>query len=175
MLSLTAFVTGLALLAFGVHSIAFRKPAPPAVPVVSGCKPIAQGLRRLGGRYGFNFDIVPNEFKVSEGAQDEPPFAHGYVLSCQKSNCTMEISFDSDSEFKDTDPLLVFSEHFEKRSILDDAGTVVGHEYWGYLDKKNVWRRVHLRGRVDIKYDSVSPADAVNLDKIISSTCFLSE
>lgn len=171
---LTVFIAGLVLLVFDLHSIAFRKPIAPGVPVVSSCQPVLQGLGRLGGQYGFNFDIVPDEFKVAEGTQDEAPFAHGYVLRCRNNDCMMEISFDSDREFKDTDPLLVFSEHFEKRSIVDDTGTVVGHEYWGYLGKEKIWRRVHLRGRVDIKYDSASPAEAVNFDKVISSTCFLS-
>ena len=75
----------------------------------------------------------------------------------------------------DADPNLVFSEHSEKRRVLDDGGRLIGEDYWGYLERGKIWRRVHLDGFAYANYTGANEKDAERFDRVINSVCLLSQ
>lgn len=166
-------LVGLGPFVLHLHSTIFRTPVAPPLPLAPKCEPIRDGWTRLGEQYGFQFNVARSDFRVTQGTQDTPPFAHGYFVRLIHSDSAVQISFGDDGELKSTDPLFVFSQHFEKRPIRDPRGIQVGEDDWGYLDKTKIWRRVHLRGGVDIAYGPVPEREASKFDGVINSACFL--
>lgn len=148
----------------------------PNVPVVSSCKTLQPGMRRMGDRRGFQFDAVAADFQTIEGTQDAPPSAHGFDLMPANSTARLVISFGSDlgQGPSDADPNLVFSEYSEKHRILDDEGQLIGEDYWGYLGRGKIWRRVHLHGFVYANYSDAGEQEAERFDRVINSACLLS-
>jgi hypothetical protein len=155
--------------------IAYKKPHAPKPPTIAVCEPLKPGIRRLGDPYGFQFDVSVQDFSIVEGTQDMPPFAHGFAAIPRNSMSALNISYGSGEGLRgaNPDPIFTFSEHWEKRDIINDKRQVVGEDYWGYLDRQKIWRRIHLKGRVNARYDSVNQRDAELFDKVISSACFL--
>ncbi len=56
-----------------------RPPAPRAL-VVSSCKKLESGMKRIGGPYGFQFDIPVENFGIDGWAEDAPPGAGTFGL-----------------------------------------------------------------------------------------------
>jgi hypothetical protein len=152
-----------------------RKPAAPPALVVSDCKKSGPGMRSIGDLNGFQFDVTEKDFSISEGTQDAPPFAHGFVLRPRNSAAVFNIGEEFPIESIDTYPARVFSKDFEKRGIFDSAGHRIGEDYWGYLDTGERWRQIRLfKGSVVAKYGLVDKKEAEMFDGIASSVCFLS-
>lgn len=170
-------ITGILLLSVGVAYLQFRshkKPISPTVPVVSSCKPLEPGMRRMGNQYGFQFDVLVKDFTIREGTTDAAPLVHGFDLKPKNSVSGLDISFGGDTmESMAVDPARVFSSHVEQRSIFDDKGHMIGEDYWGYLNSGERWRRVRLSGWV-AKYGFVKKKDAELFDQVINSVCILS-
>jgi len=64
----------------------------PAVPVISACKELAPGMRRIGNRYGIQFDVPKNEFTFGEGRSDAGPLVGGFDLSTKNGHSLLVIS-----------------------------------------------------------------------------------
>jgi hypothetical protein len=159
-----------------VTYIRFKEPAPPAVLVASTCRSLAPGMKRMGSKDGFQFDFTAEDFSTHEGCSDAPPIVCGFDLRPKNSMSLLDISFGSiGSQSMEPDPIRESYEHPRKRVIFDDERHRVGEDYWGYVDKRKRWRRVHLRGNVYVRYDSASNKDAEVFDRIINSACFLVE
>jgi hypothetical protein len=157
------------------HVVASKKPLAPTVPVVSVCKGLEPGMRRIGDQYGFQFDVAANDFTVHEGTTDMPPFEHGFRLRPKNSGSILDITFDQrPMKSMAVDPALTFAKHSEKRSIVDYAGQPIGEDYWGYLNTGERWRQVRLfKGGVVAKYGFVRKKEAELFDRVISSACLL--
>ena len=132
-------------------------------------------MRRMGNRYGLQFDVLAKDFRVIEGTEDTPPFAHGFDLAPQNSTSVLDIKFSQRPvESMAVDPALTFSKHVEKRSIADNTGQPIGEDYWGYLNSGERWRQVRLfKGGVVAKYGVVNEEEAELFDRVISSGCLL--
>jgi hypothetical protein len=131
----------------------------------------------MGNSRGFQFNAVVTDFQIHEGTQDAAPLAHGFSLNPTNGTSRLGISFGSDLELAsmDADPNLVFSEHSEKRRVLDDEGRLIGEDYWGYLERGKIWRRVHLDGFAYANYTGANEKDAERFDRVINSVCLLSQ
>ena len=164
-----------AVVYFGLFTI--RKPLAPTVPIVSSCKNLAPGMRRIGDRHGFQFDVPSKEFNIHEGATDAPPLMQGFGLIPKNGTSELEISFPHrPMESMALDPARTFSSHFERRRILDDQGHPLGEDYWGYLESGERWRQVRLfKGGIVAKYGFVDKKQAELFDRVISSACLLSD
>jgi hypothetical protein len=133
-------------------------------------------MRRIGDGPGFQFDVSEKDFRISEGTQDAPPFAHGFRLELRNSTSALDISFGSRNEMEKMDtevPLFTFSEHLQKRDIFDGKRQLWGEDDWGYLDRQKRWRRIHLLGQVDANYSSANDKEAKRFDQVINSVCLL--
>ena len=177
-----------------------KKPVAPVVPVVSSCKGLKPGMRRISEQYGFQFNVPKNDqhgfqfdvseknFTIHEGTKDAPPGLHGFSLSL-KTNGTaymvLEQAEPTTMGGVPVPPALIDSGPVVKRMIFDDQGNTVGEDSWGYLDSGERWRRVRFRGRVVARYGSVLEKDVPNygsvhendaerFDQVISSVCVLS-
>jgi hypothetical protein len=168
----------LGLLLLGVASIEFvrNKPIVPILPVVSVCKPLKPGMRRIGNNYGIQFDFDNSHLSVHERVEDAPPFAHGFYLQPSGGKSGLNISFGplNLSEGTVSDPDAAFLEHLEKRTIVDETGHPVGEDHWGYLETGERWRRVWLfKGGILAKYGFVGKNYAETFDRVIESACLL--
>jgi hypothetical protein len=157
------------------HVVASKKPLAPTVPVVSVCKGLEPGMRRIGNQYGFQFDVATPDFTVHEGTSDTIPVVHGFHLTPKDSVYAFDISFGQrPMKSMAVDPALTFAKHSEKRSIVDYAGQPIGEDYWGYLNTGERWRQVRLfKGGVVAKYGFVKKKEAELFDRVISSACLL--
>lgn len=119
----------------------------PFVPVVSVCKTLEPGIRRIGNEYGIQFDVATSDLHIHEGVEDAPPFTHGFGLTPKNSTSVLEISYGDNQSWESfgTDPVLTFSEHFEKRSIFDEKGQLLGEDYWGIWTEASVGGEFTLR------------------------------
>lgn len=166
-----------AVLLAGMYFTRFKigKPLAPTIPSVSSCINLAPGARRIGEQYGFQFDVRPSDFNITEGTQDTPPFVHRFGLRPNSTVSVLEISLGNrPMESMALDPASTFSSHAERRRILDDQGRPVGEDYWGYLSSGERWRQVRLfKGGVVAKYGFVSKEQAELFDRVIDSVCFL--
>lgn len=150
------------------------KPLTPAVPAVSTCRGLAPGMRRIGNRYGVQFDVPAKEFTVSEGWGDAIPVAHGFDLSPKNSKSLLVISLARPLDnVAAVDPMRVFSTHVENRTVYDDKGVPIGEDNWGYLRSGERWRKVQFRGRVAARYGLVDRLEAKLFDRVINSACVL--
>jgi len=149
-----------------------RSLLPPPVPVVHECQDLALGMKRIGNRYGIQFDVPTENFNVREGWGDMPP-THGFDVSQKGGRAFLEISLERLTDNMAIDPIRVFSVSVEKRPILDDKGQTIGQDDWGHLDSGERWRKLEFRGRVGVKYGLVNESEARTFDGIINSACIL--
>jgi len=149
------------------------RPSIPSVPVVAICKPLPPGMRRIGNRDGFQFDADTADFEIRQRMPDAPPTYDSFSLRPKNSKSILLISFGSDATIQPVtvDPDVVFSEHHLRRRILDEEGHVKGEEYWGYLERGKIWRRIHLPGDVNANYRNANDTDAHRFDRLIDSVC----
>jgi len=148
-----------------------KRPPTPAVPVVSACKELTPGMRRIGEGYGLQFDVPAKDFVIHEGASDAPPLVHGFGLRPKGSESLLEISYGLRQGNMAVDPTRVFSTHVEKRNIPNDKGRTIGDDEWGYLSSGERWRQIRLWGGDSVKYGLVSQKEAELFDRVISSAC----
>jgi hypothetical protein len=158
-----------------------KKPLTPGIPMVSVCKESAPEMRRIGERYGVQFDVPAEDFVFHEGTSDTPPVVHGFVLRPKSSKSLLDVSYGPgpyfDNPYFDNMPIdsaRVFSKHVEKRTILNDKGHPVGEDNWGYLSSAKRWRQVRFwRGDAAAKYGFVDEKEAELFDRVINSACLL--
>lgn len=138
-------------------------------------------MRRIGERYGFQFDVPVGDFIIIEGTSDAPPLVHGFDLHPKNSDSFLRIGWGGVRTTKESmrpdDPILSSSGHVEKRRVLDEKGNPIGEDSWGYLENGERWPRIRLIGWLDISYGthgSVREKDAALFDGVISSACKLS-
>lgn len=174
-----------------------KKPVAPALPVVSSCKELKPGMRRISeqyafqfnapkkDQYGFQFDVPEKDFTIHEGTQDAPPGLHGFSLNLKKNSASFMAIEQAEPATMGSVPVplaLIDSGPVGKRMIFDEEGNTVGEDSWGYLDGGERWRRVRLRGRIVVRYGSVNEKDAArygsvhkndaeSFDQVISSAC----
>jgi hypothetical protein len=169
--------TGILLLCVAyLQFLISKKPLAPMVAVVSGCKKLEPGMRRIGDQYGFQFDVPLSNFTISEGTSDTIPVMHGFRLRPKNSTSALQVSFGQrPMESMAVDPARILSDHVEKRSIFDSKGHPIGEDYWGYLNSGERWRQVRLFKGGDVaKYGFVKQEEAELFDRVISSACLLS-
>jgi hypothetical protein len=198
-----AMAAGLLCVAY-FYFVITKKPLAPKAPVVSSCKKLEPGMKRVGGQYGIQFDIPEENFRIDEWAEDAPPGAETFGLRPKNVTSYLFIDFgpamiqsnpktrigvpvpqaliDSSSSGGSTS----ISGHVEKRKILNDQGNPVGEDSWGYWNRGERWRRVYFReGLVVARYGAVNEKDAASygsvhendaelFDQVISSVCLLS-
>lgn len=151
-----------------------KNPQAPPVPVISDCKPLATGMRRVGSGPGIQFDVLTSGFRISEGATDAAPFIHGFDVKEKTGLSALQIDFGPAGALVDVDPAATFSTHVERRTIFDNHRKPVGQDTWGYLSSGERWRRVHLKGFAHLKYGLVQANEAERFDQVISSACLVS-
>ncbi|MGH9515546.1 MAG: hypothetical protein ACRD3P_07695 [Terriglobales bacterium] len=163
----------------GIGSLQFfirNKPIRPAVPVVSVCKPLKSGMRRIGNQSGIQFDVSTSDLSIHDPVEDAPPFAHSVYLYRSHRKSYLGIFFGPLEFGQSTvaDPDATFLTHLEKNKILDQTGRAIGEEYWGYLNSGERCRRVWLfKAGIVAKYAFVSKEDAEIFDRVIDSACLL--
>ncbi len=168
-----------------------KNPVAPAVPIVSGCKKLGPGMRRIEvGPVKLHFDAPVERFTVKCGVPDRPvgPYG-GCTVQPKNSASLLNISWDPEASMKGMqphlDPALVYSGPVVNRKVLDDDGNTAGEDSWGYWGNGEFWRRVQLRGSVVARYGSVNEKDIASygsapekdaklFDQVISSACLLS-
>jgi hypothetical protein len=154
--------------------LASRKAASPKAPLVSGCKSLEPGSKRIGERYSFQFDVPAKDFTVWKLTEDEDTalLSHRYSLKPKNGAHIMNVSFGQvPMQSMALDPARIISRHVEKRVVADSEGNVVGEDYWGYIDSSERWRQLRLRGGIVANYGFVTPVEAERFDRIISSVC----
>lgn len=169
-----AIVVALILL----YSLPKRIPKPPSVIVVSACRDIAPGLRRVGSKnlgqslLGVQFDVPEGSFTFRSEPQDMPP-GMIYAITAKGGNANMEISngvaLTFEKEINSAFPVL--SRYVEERDIRSSSGNVIGKDRWGYLKSGEVWRYVRFFAGDAAGYRPVAPKEASLLDQVISSAC----
>jgi len=149
-----------------------KSPAPPIL-VVSACKSPSLTMQRIQVGDSFAFFAQPSDFICRGQMDDTPPFTERFCVKPKRGGSALVISLHDAEGFYSApvDPMLVFSEHSEKRHVVDDKGGVIGQDFWGYLDREGYWRKVHLHG-INAKYGPVTKSEAQNYDRILSSACF---
>ena len=151
--------------------------ASPPIPVVSVCRELAPGMKRIGAspgdRYMLQFDIPVNEVRVREGVTDAPPIVYGFDISLRVGESLLVISYGPQSNYPTVDRERASSTRTVKRIVVDDQGRSVGEDDWGYLDPERRWRRARFQGWVQAEYGLVNEKDAVLFDQIINSACLV--
>jgi hypothetical protein len=172
-------LAGISLAGFAYWMFSRKHPQAPSTPLLSACRKLMPGRRRIGNPYGIQFDVAANEVTINEGIQDVAPFVHGFRLLPIHSNSVLSISFGAPewpgSESTESDRASVISEGIEKRDILDSRRQVVGEDQWGHLHSGERWRRIRLRGSVYAHYGFASESDSAVFDRIMSSACLVAE
>jgi hypothetical protein len=168
-----------------------KKPVAPAVPIVSGCKKLRPGMRRIEvGPVKFHFDVPVKRFTVKCGVPDAPTGPYGGCdVQPKNSASLLNISWDAEASMEGMrphlDPALVYSGPVVNRKVLDDDENTLGEDSWGYWGNGEIWRRVRLRGSVIARYGSIKPNDIASygsvhaedaelFDQVINSVCILS-
>lgn len=175
------------VLLFSVYLLLRRgkKPVPPAAPVVSSCKRLDPGVRSVG-RSEFQFDIPLERFTIKDFASDALAGAYGFRIVPKNRAAFLDVSWAPEAGMEGMgpalDPALTFSGPVERRKILDDEGSIVGEDAWGYWGKGEFWRRFRLRGSIVVRYGAINPGDVATygsvhqedaelFDQVINSVC----
>jgi hypothetical protein len=94
------------------------------------------GMQRIQVGDDFGFVAGPSTL-VREGQMDDTaPFTQSFCIRASNSKSVLTISLHDAEPFggAPVDPMIVFSEHSERRRVVDGTGKVIGEDYWGYLD-----------------------------------------
>jgi hypothetical protein len=149
--------------------------ASPPIPVVSVCKELPPGMRRIGAkpgdRYMLQFDVRETEALIREGGSDAPPIVYGFGIKPKGSESRLWISYGSQRHDVAADRARESSSQVVKRIIVDDKGHSVGEDDWGYQDTEKRWRRTRLQGWVTAEYGLVNEQEAKLFDRVLSSAC----
>jgi hypothetical protein len=177
-LLITISIAGVLLASITYLRLAHKSFYSPTTLTISGCRDdLRPRTRRIGNRYGIQFDVPTDQVNMSEGTQDAAPFSHGFRLDIH-GKAALSVSFGPEErpgyESPALDRAAVFSSHLEKRNILDSSGALIGEDSWGYMSARERWRRIRLRGPVYASYDHADESNSAVFDRIISSACFLS-
>jgi hypothetical protein len=184
-------ITGILLLFVAYLQFRIREePIIPTIPAVSNCKELKPGMRRIGEKLGFQFDVPIKDFTIHEGTGDMPPWVHGFDLNPKNgtSSSYLDISWGSEELTMGSVPVppaLAPASPLEKRRIFDGKGNQIGEDSWGHLDNGDRWRRVRLVGWITARYGSINEKDipsygsvhekdAELFDRVINSVCVLS-
>ncbi len=156
-------------------SIVPKVPTVP-VPIVSTCKDLPPGTRRVGARAGdrymLQFAVPEAKVRIQEGVTDAPPLIYGFDIRPQGGESLLTISYGPPSKGAVDAARGAFS-RVEKRVVVDDAGHSVGEDDLRYLNMGARSRSVLFRGWVTAQYRSLSDQDAALFDQIINSACLL--
>ncbi len=183
-------ITGLVLL-FSAYLLLHgdKRPVSPTLPVISSCKKLGPGMRRIEvGPVKFHFDVLVQRFTVKCGVPDTPVGPYGGCTAQTRSRASfLDISWDPKANMESMqprlDPALIYSSPVVNRKVLDNGGNTVGEDSWGYWGNGEFWRRVRLRGSLVAGYGSIKPADVASygsvhqedaklFDQVINSICF---
>lgn len=152
--------------------------ASPPIPVVSACKELPPGMRRIGAkpgdRYMLQFDVPETEVLIREDVSDAPPIVYGFGLKPKGSESRLWISYGSQRQDIAADRARESSSQVVKRIIFDDKGHTVGEDEWGYQDTEKRWRRARFQGWVTAEYGLVNEKEAKLFDRLLSSACLSS-
>jgi hypothetical protein len=158
-------------------SIVPKTPTVP-VPVVSTCKDLSPGTRRVGARAGdrymLQFAVPEAKVRIREGVTDAPPLIYGFDIRPQGGESILTISYGPPSNGGVDSARGAYS-RVEKRVVLDDTGHSVGEDDLRYLNTGTGTRsrRVLFQGWITAEYGHVSDEYAALFDQIINSACLL--
>lgn len=161
--------------------LALRHPGPPATPpptvVVSDCRDVAPGVRRIGRDLSIKFDIPVSRLAFDSGEtgwSDRPNRQHYDIAFQDQSSITMRIEvwpyFNLNRNLQLAWPK--FSERVEERDVRNAHGGVVGKDHWGVWNDGKRWRLVIFAGREEVGYLPTPAKEADLFDQVISSACF---
>ena len=149
--------------------------ASPPIPVVSVCKELPPGMRRIGAnpgdRYMLQFDVPETEVLIREDVSDVPPIVYGFGIKPKGSESRLWISYGSQRQDVAAYRARESSSQVVNRIIVDDKGHSVGEDGWGYQDKEKRWRRARFQGWVTAEYGLVNEQEARLFDRVLSSAC----
>jgi hypothetical protein len=150
-----------------------RDPHAPTAIVVSACRDVAPGMRRVSSDFGTQFDLSEKAFAVNIGIQDMPP-GKFYTVKLRDSGASLVIWHDDGvwGDLKNTFP--VFSRHIKERNIPGAKERSVGTDRWGYLKSGERWRYVAFSSGDAIGYRPTLPKEAVLFDQVMDSACRMS-
>ena len=152
-----------------------RVPTVP-VPVVSTCKDLPPGTRRVGaragGRYMLQFAVPEAKVRIREGVTDAPPLLYGFDIKPLAGESLLTISYGPPTSGGADSARGTFS-RVEKRVVVDDTGHSVGEDDLSYMNTGTRSRSVLFQGWVTARYSSVSKEDASLFDQIVNSACLL--
>ena len=153
--------------------------ASPSIPMVSVCKDLPPGMRRIGAkpgdRYMLQFDVPETEVLIREDVSDAPPIVYGFGIKPKGSESRLRISYGSQRQDIAADRARESSSQVVNRIIVDDKGHSVGEDDWGYQNSENRWRRARFQGWVTADYGLVNEQEAKLFDRVISSACLSSD
>jgi hypothetical protein len=156
-------------------SILPKAPTVP-VPVVSTCKDLSPGTKRVGAkagdRYMLQFAVPVTKVRIREGVTDAPPLIYGFDIKPQGGESLLTISYGAPTSNGVNSARGAYS-RVENRTVVDDTGQGVGEDDLSYLNTGTHSRRVLFQGWVTAQYRSVSEGDAAFFDQIINSACLL--
>jgi len=186
---LISALVGAAMISPIIAYLLFRRPpSPPTAVVVSGCRDLAPGMRRVSGYLGIKFDVPEPAFDLNSGTSDMPPQTFYDVTVKNRSTATLQISEGPErveEAWKSAWP--VFSKHidpalasgplaspegYEERDVRNVYGRVVGKDRWGDWKRGERWRFVEFGLREEAGYLPTPLKEAQLLDQVISTACF---
>jgi len=156
-------------------SIVPKAPTVP-VPVVSTCKDLSPGTKRVGAkagdRYMLQFAVPVAKLRIREGVTDASPLIYGFDIRPQGGESILTISYGPPSSGGVDSARGAYS-RVEKRVVVDDTGHSIGEDDLRYLNTGTRSRRVLFQGWVTADYREASDKDAALFDQIIKSACLL--
>jgi hypothetical protein len=170
-----AISTAIFIAAALVYFFSARSPTPvPPVFVISVCRPLAAGRRRIGSNRTIQFDIPESGFKVSSEMYDMPPGQWLFGIRLKDGTANLEMSDGKIPSARELESALpVFSEHVEKRDIYGSQGNRIGDDRWGYLKSGERWRYIKFVWGDEVGYRATRIDKAKVLDQVITSACVL--
>lgn len=149
-----------------------NKPLAPTALVVAPCKSSSSSMQRIQVGDSYSFFANQNEFVCREQMDDTPPFTKRFCVKPKRGVSALVFSLHDTENLRGAppDPMHIFSEHSERRPVVDNKGSTIGQDSWGYWDREKYWRKVHLHG-INAKYGLVTKSEAESYDRILSSAC----
>lgn len=163
-------LAALILCAVAIYSFLVRDPHPPGDIVISTCRDLAPGIRRITSDFGIHFDVSERAFTVNAATNDMPP-ERFYVLRLKDSAAVMVIAHDDGiwDDLKNAFP--VFSRRIEERTIRTANRRSIGTDHRAYLRSGERWRYVRFSTGDAVGYRPIPPKEAELFDQVIGSAC----